>query len=225
LSWDVFDPNSLSWNQLDNNFFRNFGLNACDCTTDVSSINCATMLSDNFVLNAGSWFPVSLRNPAPGGCPLAYHDESVNINTAFGNLIECNDPSCFLPLQPLAEEWYDPIDPNQVTETDLRPQPGDPDPYIIAPTYPLCNNGELVSRKSRLNFQKELSFHPNPTSDFLIIENVEPGQTISICNITGEILMETIITSSASQIDIKKFPSGVYILKSQNTKTYKFIKL
>jgi hypothetical protein len=69
---------------------------------------------------------------------------------------------------------------------------------------------------------------PNPVKDVLTIRfSVGQGNdVIAIYNILGELVMKMDSSSTTTIINLDELPSGVYILKSMNTKeTYKLLKL
>jgi hypothetical protein len=68
-------------------------------------------------------------------------------------------------------------------------------------------------------FEKhQISIFPNPASNNIYIESPE-GQNLnlSVYNIVGECLLQKAFISSKETIDIRNFPSGIYIIKVSNT--------
>ena len=72
--------------------------------------------------------------------------------------------------------------------------------------------------------RKRLRPAGNPTSDLLVIESSKLDITLNICNIIGEMLMFKIIDKNSIVISVKELASGIYFIKIENSKGYKFIK-
>ncbi|MBI3511564.1 MAG: T9SS type A sorting domain-containing protein [Bacteroidetes bacterium] len=73
---------------------------------------------------------------------------------------------------------------------------------------------------NQINFSKEnLNYAPNPSSGIFTIkaENNFSG-TISITNILGEIIYQTQIQNSNSEIDLSSEPDGIYFVNVKNEK-------
>ena len=69
----------------------------------------------------------------------------------------------------------------------------------------------------------QVSIYPNPTSDFIKIQNVKDLKSVRIFDMTGKIVKET----SSSEIDVKALSSGQYIINiysGNNVISRKFIK-
>ena len=64
--------------------------------------------------------------------------------------------------------------------------------------------------------------YPNPTSDFIIIENLE-SEKIQIIDMHGKTVISKIIISNKEQINIENLENGIYFIKSAN-RTNRFIK-
>lgn len=72
-----------------------------------------------------------------------------------------------------------------------------------------------------------ISIHPNPTSDVLILSNINKDSKISIYDLSAKLLISRIATSSTEKFDISNFDNGIYTIKvvgNKITKTLKFIK-
>ena len=69
--------------------------------------------------------------------------------------------------------------------------------------------------------------YPNPANNVLFVETVctpsLPDQTIRITNVTGQTLLQGIITAENQWIDIEELPSGLYFI-SVGKQTLKFVK-
>ena len=73
-----------------------------------------------------------------------------------------------------------------------------------------------------LNTFNSLIFFPNPAKDQLTI-TVEKPSTIFITNTIGETILNSEIQKT-TLIDISNFEAGIYFIKNDSGKTYKFIK-
>ena len=76
---------------------------------------------------------------------------------------------------------------------------------------------------------KDILIFPNPAADFLVIQLPDNKNefVVSIYNILGNELLETIITNDSGIINISNLPLGIYMLKAEtSTETFisKFIK-
>ncbi len=78
------------------------------------------------------------------------------------------------------------------------------------------------------NALQGFTFYPNPsTSGILNLQSVKNIQSVTICNLLGQQIIESIINGTNSQLDISVLNTGVYILKVESngeTGTYKLIK-
>jgi len=65
-----------------------------------------------------------------------------------------------------------------------------------------------------------VSVYPNPTNDYLNIENalLTNDEIISVFNIQGEIILQQIIQQQKTEIEISNLTKGVYILKIESEK-------
>jgi hypothetical protein len=59
----------------------------------------------------------------------------------------------------------------------------------------------------------DLRVYPNPTTGHFTIENAASGTGVAICDITGKLIAELVITSNRQQIDLSNYLPGVYILQ------------
>lgn len=72
---------------------------------------------------------------------------------------------------------------------------------------------------------ESLNIYPNPVEDFLVINNIfDRPQKIEIYSITGRILKSINLDSANNEVDVSSLNPGVYILKTDDFKTHKFIK-
>lgn len=70
---------------------------------------------------------------------------------------------------------------------------------------------------------KNIQLFPNPSSDFIIISNLEKIETFSILNTLGQEVVKGKIIND-EKIDISNFKNGLYFLRFENGNTIKFIK-
>ena len=73
---------------------------------------------------------------------------------------------------------------------------------------------------------KDFKIYPNPTKDFLTIENKENNfQQIELLDIQGRILISEYLKSNIQIFNLTNLGIGSYFLKlNQNSKLYKIIK-
>lgn len=72
-----------------------------------------------------------------------------------------------------------------------------------------------LGNKSNQTVHELVELYPNPTSDYvnlLIQQEIEPS-TGSVYNLAGQKLQEFKITSRTTAIDLRNYPSGVYLLQ------------
>ena len=65
---------------------------------------------------------------------------------------------------------------------------------------------------------------PNPTENYIEIQNVGCNANAEICNTLGMRVIEVSLGKNNGKIDVSKLPDGVYFLLL-NKKIYKFIKM
>jgi hypothetical protein len=82
---------------------------------------------------------------------------------------------------------------------------------------------EETSIESLITPNTQLNVYPNPCRDILYIDGVNYGETISIYNIHGQLLISQTLNTPTASIHIPHLAPGVYIIKQQN-KTAKIIK-
>jgi trimeric autotransporter adhesin len=68
-----------------------------------------------------------------------------------------------------------------------------------------------------------LSIYPNPVKDMVIISGATIGGKAILTDISGKILQQITITQSTFSMDLSKYNSGVYILKTDNGITHKIV--
>ncbi len=65
-----------------------------------------------------------------------------------------------------------------------------------------------------------ISVFPNPTADYITLENIAPNSTIQILSLSGSMVKEVI---AESRIDVRDLSAGVYMIKV-GSKVQKFVK-
>jgi hypothetical protein len=73
------------------------------------------------------------------------------------------------------------------------------------------------------NELSNLGISPNPASDFLQVSGIKAMEKYAIYNVLGAKIQEGTLNDE-KQIDLKKVPTGMYLLELENTKTIKFVK-
>ena len=70
--------------------------------------------------------------------------------------------------------------------------------------------------------KNKLKIYPNPTSDFIFIENVRTNSLVKIIDVSGKIVLEKKL--SGNSIDVKSLSKGIYFIEIEGNKPLKFIK-
>ncbi len=65
--------------------------------------------------------------------------------------------------------------------------------------------------------------YPNPTTGMLTIEGLLPNNSISVCDILGNELLQKTVQQNTTVIDVSSLTNGIYLVRANN-KVYKFIK-
>ncbi|MCX7743161.1 MAG: T9SS type A sorting domain-containing protein [Flavobacteriales bacterium] len=68
----------------------------------------------------------------------------------------------------------------------------------------------------------ELTLYPNPTTDFIQLNNTQPMQ-IQILDISGKVVMQSLIQPNA-RISVEALSNGMYFISTENGASLKFIK-
>ncbi|KFF01244.1 hypothetical protein IX39_11710 [Chryseobacterium formosense] len=84
------------------------------------------------------------------------------------------------------------------------------------------NNSILGTKENAL--KKTFRIYPNPSSDFLIVENIDKNLKVKIYDVSGKIIYETLSSGKALKINTENFQKGQYILSIENSKSEFFIK-
>lgn len=69
----------------------------------------------------------------------------------------------------------------------------------------------------------KIKLYPNPSSDYLFVDNLQSNQIISIYNVLGKKINETLYSENVP-IDIRMLYSGMYFLKTEQNQTLRFVK-
>ena len=84
------------------------------------------------------------------------------------------------------------------------------------------NNAFLGTKENLL--KKAFKLYPNPSTDFLIIEDIEKNLKLRINDLSGKILFETLTSDKTLKVDVSNFQKGQYLLSIENFKPEFFIK-
>ncbi|MGV9012978.1 MAG: T9SS type A sorting domain-containing protein [Flavobacteriales bacterium] len=76
----------------------------------------------------------------------------------------------------------------------------------------ISSDGLLLSTGPDLQLPSFL-IKPNPASEFLFIEGLQPDEIISILDITGRTILSYVAHATEAQITITALPAGVYLLQ------------
>jgi len=69
-----------------------------------------------------------------------------------------------------------------------------------------------------------LNVYPNPAIDQLTVSGLQSGETISVYNVSGQQLLVRKATSETEQFAVGHLPAGIYLVKTGNGQTLKWIK-
>lgn len=84
------------------------------------------------------------------------------------------------------------------------------------------NNFLLGTKENSL--KKTFRMYPNPSSDFLMIEDLEKNLKVKIYDLSGKLLYETLSSGKILKVDITHFSKAQYILMIESFKPEFFIK-
>ncbi|HHE64965.1 MAG TPA: T9SS type A sorting domain-containing protein, partial [Bacteroidetes bacterium] len=72
----------------------------------------------------------------------------------------------------------------------------------------------------------QIKVYPNPAKDhILVINDVIPNASIEVYNLSGVLIYNVVQQSVESEIDLSRFPSGVYIVRVFNNESSKVVKI
>jgi parallel beta-helix repeat protein len=72
--------------------------------------------------------------------------------------------------------------------------------------------------------KQDIVVYPNPTTDFIKIEKLSPGDNLKIIDISGKILHNQKVNFTTETIDVSQYSPGLYILNVGNKFNMKIIK-
>ena len=78
--------------------------------------------------------------------------------------------------------------------------------------------GNLQSQENKLQIT------PNPAITTIKVTYPEPITTLSITNIVGVTLFTGKFNTEIAEVDVSRFPPGIYFLKVNETRVKKFVK-
>jgi len=84
----------------------------------------------------------------------------------------------------------------------------------------VASDGTIVTSNENLFQEKTWKIFPNPAEETVTIEmeNDFPNGEIQLINISGQIVLRTILNSSSTNLNISDIPQGYYVLKIINSK-------
>lgn len=74
-----------------------------------------------------------------------------------------------------------------------------------------------------ISFMKNVALYPNPASEFIQISGLTDTEKYKLYNVLGEEVLRGEISEN-KKIDIKSVTKGIYFLKFEKGKTFKFVK-
>ncbi len=75
------------------------------------------------------------------------------------------------------------------------------------------------------SIRSNLEIYPNPVKNILTINSKEPINNVEIIDITGKLLKTNLRLSDKRNIDVSDLKPGIYFIKINKMKTFKFIKI
>ena len=73
---------------------------------------------------------------------------------------------------------------------------------------------------SSVNLTEESTFdfsvYPNPTSEFVNINNIPQNSILRIINLTGKVMYEQIVLDNFESVNVSGFTSGIYLIQIEN---------
>jgi len=82
----------------------------------------------------------------------------------------------------------------------------------------------VINSKQSTNSDFEIKLYPNPVSNILYLENNEIS-IIKIYDILGKLILTQNCKIGKNEINLTNLKTGIYILKTNKNKTYKFVKI
>ena len=75
-----------------------------------------------------------------------------------------------------------------------------------------------------LQQQAGITVSPSPATDFVTVSGLQGNETLYFYNINGQLLITRKATSVAETVPVGNLPSGIYLLKTSNGQTVKWVK-
>ena len=131
---------------------------------------------------------------------------------------------------------FESTDGTNWTETPILKAINGIDSYGFDVTFAVGDSGYVVSNVPAENIGlgenesfNPITVYPNPTSDFITIENESEEELIyNLVNSHGRIVIRNITLNKQTTIDVSEIPAGIYHLKSTgdlSLRVYKVVKL
>ncbi len=80
-----------------------------------------------------------------------------------------------------------------------------------------------VSQAAERSDSPELFVYPNPSSTFLVIDNLQPFDQLEVIDMTGRVLQKSLISRSSSMtLNVEDCASGIYFLRINKGKVMRF---
>lgn len=107
---------------------------------------------------------------------------------------------------------------------------GNPPPYVGSPLVSLIcffYNNQLIYHKQGfdycyysnvgidINYKESFKLYPNPATDYIYIENIKEKTTVSVYNISSQLIKEVIVNED-SKIFLNNLSEGMYFVRIQN---------
>lgn len=78
----------------------------------------------------------------------------------------------------------------------------------------------ITSVENDVSSSNSFSVFPNPTADYITLENIAPNSKVQILSLSGSLVKEVI---AEKRIDVRDLSDGVYMIKV-GAKVQKFVK-
>lgn len=69
-----------------------------------------------------------------------------------------------------------------------------------------------------------INIHPNPAQDRITIASSSLIKNVMISNMVGETVIKETYNANSVEVDLSQLPSGVYMVRINNSNVYKVIK-
>jgi hypothetical protein len=83
--------------------------------------------------------------------------------------------------------------------------------------------GNLTNTTNLERTESQIKLFPNPSTDFLIIQNLEKPQNILIYDASGQVVQQLQLNPN-DQIDITALPSGMHVIQFEDGRITTFVK-